>query len=117
MNDHHRDLSLSTSSSSDVVKLPIKITNLESSLDSYSNIFNKAEHNFTASSEISFVDIEQVDKNPVDHNRTFTKEISTTIINAFTGKPISPNPWRKLCTKNIQRQFVRNLFEIYLKNN
>jgi hypothetical protein len=105
MTDHHQDLSLSTSSSSDVIKLPIQKTNLELSLDSYSNIFNKAQHNFTASSEISFLDIEEVDKN---HNRTFTKELCTTIINAFTGKPISPNPWRKLCTKS---QIVRNKFE------
>ncbi|CAF1119924.1 unnamed protein product [Rotaria sordida] len=93
MTDDHQDFSFSTLSS----------------LDSYSNIFDRAQHNFTASSEIPSINLddEELEKNllpTINHNRTFTKEISKPIINAFTGKPISPNPWRKLCTKNSQHQ-------------
>lgn len=107
MTDDHRDFSFSTISSVDPTDIPLKTVDFESSLDSYSKLFDKAQHNFTASSEISYINrnSEESDKNPlstVDHNRTFTKEKSRTLINAFTGKPISPNPWRKLCTKKIQ---------------
>jgi hypothetical protein len=109
MTDHHRDFSFTTLSSIDPNDIPLKTSDFESSLESYSNLFDKDRHNFSASSEISFANHndEQFDKNPsstVDHNRTFTKEISRTIINAFTGKPISPNPWRKLCTKNVHHR-------------
>ncbi len=69
-----------------------------SSLDSYSNFINKEINNFTTSSEISVI---KLDNEIDDNNRTFIKEISTNIINAFTGKPISPNPWSKLCTKPV----------------
>ncbi len=69
-----------------------KISEFESSLDSYSTFFNREINNFTTSSEF-------------EDNRlsteTFIKETSTTIINAFTGKPISPYPWAKLCTKPV----------------
>ncbi|CAF4263952.1 unnamed protein product [Rotaria sp. Silwood2] len=107
MTDDYRDFSVSTLSSIDPIDIPLKNIDFESSLDSYSNVFDRVQHNFTASSEIPCIILnnEEVDKNPlptVDHNRTFTKEISKPIINAFTGKPISPNPWRKLCTKNVQ---------------
>ncbi|CAF1142467.1 unnamed protein product [Didymodactylos carnosus] len=112
-------------------------------VESYSILFDRARHNFSASSEKSFFgdikqDLEQF-KSPtvppetilVDHNsrqnklppplldKTYTKltdneenvvnSISTinieqerenhsliTAINAFTGKPLSPNPWKKL---------------------
>ncbi|CAF2119694.1 unnamed protein product [Rotaria magnacalcarata] len=109
MADGHRDFSFSTVSSIDPIDIPFKITDVESSLDSYSNLFDRAQHNFTASSELSYSNLnnDESDKNPVstvNHNRTFTKEISKTMINAFTGKPISPNPWRKLCTKNVRHQ-------------
>ncbi|CAF3277725.1 unnamed protein product [Rotaria socialis] len=116
MADDHRDFSFATVSSINPIDIPFKITDVESSLDSYSNLFDRAQHNFTASSELSYsnLDNDESDKNPVstvNHNRTFTKEISKTMINAFTGKPISPNPWRKLCTKNVRHQI-----EIFSKN-
>ena len=82
-----------------------KLRDLESSsLDSYSNFINRDLNNFTTSSEVSLVRLDHdesidIPPSPVPHNRTFVKEISTTIINAFTGKPISPNPWAKLCSK------------------
>lgn len=76
----------------------------ESSLDSYSKLFDRNEQNFTTSSEIPLITKEIL--SPYSHNRTFTKEKTTTMINAFTGKPISPNPWRKLSTKNIQKSIV-----------
>jgi hypothetical protein len=110
MTDSHRDFSCSTASSIDPIDIPIKNIDFESSsLDSYSNFFDKAQHDFTTSSEISFINLdnEPFDQNPlstVDHNQTFTKEISKTIINIFTGKRISTNPWGKLCTKNIQQE-------------
>jgi hypothetical protein len=87
MTDPHQEISLSTSS-----------------LDSYEHLFNKNLQNFTTSSEISFVncDNERFEQN----NRTFTKDVATTIINIFTGKPISPNPWRKLCTKNNEPNII-----------
>ncbi|CAF3842644.1 unnamed protein product [Rotaria sp. Silwood1] len=109
MTDDCRDFSFSTLSSIDPINIPLKNTDFESSLDSYSNVFDKAQHNFTTSSEIPCTNLnnEELDKNvlpTVNHNRTFTKEVSKPMINAFTGKPISPNPWRKLCTKNVQDQ-------------
>jgi len=107
--DPHQDFSYSTSSSINSIDIPVKNIDLESSLDSYSNLFDKDLHNFTTSSKISFVnrDDQQLEKNAlstVDHNRTFIKDTSRKIINIFTGKPISPNPWRKLCTKNVQHE-------------
>ena len=109
MTDDPEDFSFLTSSSVDSIKVPLKNIDFDSSLDSYSNLFDKAKHNFSASSEKSIIHCnnEQLDKNPlstVDYNQTFIKEFSKTIINAFTGKPISPNPWRKLSTKNVQHQ-------------
>ncbi|CAF4769038.1 unnamed protein product [Rotaria sp. Silwood1] len=109
MTDDCRDFSFSTLSSIDPINIPLKNTDFESSLDSYSNVFDKVQHNFTTSSEIPCTNLnnEELDKNAlptVNHNRTFTKEVSKPMINAFTGKPISPNPWRKLCTKNVQDQ-------------
>lgn len=82
-----------------------KILDLESSsLACYSNFINRDLNNFTTSSEVSLFQLDQdesveIPPSPITHNRTFIKEISTTIINAFTGKPISPNPWGKLCSK------------------
>lgn len=94
MTDRYKDLTSSSSS---------KNVNFDSSLESYSNFFDKDLHNFANSSEISLItrDQEVIDQNPSPSNlnETFTKT-SRTIINAFTGKPISPNPWRKLCSKN-----------------
>lgn len=112
MNDPSQDLSFSISSSSSSINpsnIQLKNTTFESSLDSYSIAFNKADHNFTTSSEVSFINLddEQFDENPLtnpDLNETFVKSKSRTIINIFTGKPISPNPFRKLCSKNIQHQ-------------
>jgi hypothetical protein len=116
MTDHHRDFSFSISSI-DPTDISSKNPDFESSLDSYSNLFNKDQHHFTTSSEVSFVNLddEQLNENPltaVDHNRTFTKEITKTIFNIFTGKPISPNPWRKLCTKYIQHQIETDVIPI-----
>nr|ADD91468.1 hypothetical protein [Adineta vaga] len=101
---HHEDISFATSSSIDIIDIPLKKTDFESSLESYTDVFDKNQHNFSASSEISFINQNNEHPLSTEHNRTFTKEISKTIINAFTGKPISPNPWRKLCTKNVQHQ-------------
>lgn len=60
----------------------------ESTLDSYSELFARDAKNFSTSTEL----------NREKADRTFTKAITGTLINAFTGKPISPNPWRKLST-------------------
>ena len=84
------------------------------SLDSYSKIFDRNEQNFTTSSEIPLTtnddlvgeDHQHESSSAKSPNRTFTKEKTRTMINAFTGKPISPNPWRKLSTKNIQQSIV-----------
>lgn len=109
MNDSSESFRCTKFSTSELNEIPIKHFDLESSIDSYSTLFNKNKQNFTASSEISFVNHEndQLDENPQStgvHDRTFTKKVSKTIINAFTGKPISPNPWRKLSTKSIQQE-------------
>jgi hypothetical protein len=80
-----------------------KILEFESSLDSYSTFFNREINNFTTSSEF--------EDNPLS-TETFIKETSTTIINAFTGKPISPNPWAKLCTKPIPHHLEQDLIPI-----
>lgn len=98
--DHDRDSSFATISSIDLLDGRSKKIDFESSLDSYAHVFDRDRHNFTASSEISFANHPPVE---TEQNRTFTKKVSKTIINAFTGKPISPNPWRKLCTKNVAR--------------
>jgi hypothetical protein len=94
MNDSQRDFSCSSLSSS-LNRKDIQFNNieLESSLESSSNFFDKNQHHFSTSSEISFINpnIERLDKNPLstaDCNRTFTKEIPRPIINIFTGKPI-----------------------------
>ncbi|CAF0986508.1 unnamed protein product [Adineta ricciae] len=108
--DHdHEDISFRTSSSIDLIDIPLKNTDFNSSLDTYSNVFDKNRHNFSASSEIPFINQNNDQPLSTEYNRTFTKEVSKTIINAFTGKPISPNPWRKLCTKNIQRQIETDI--------
>ncbi|CAF0845365.1 unnamed protein product [Adineta steineri] len=119
MTEHNRDLSFTTLSSIDSIDIPLKTTDFDLSLESYRNLFNKDKHNFTASSEISFEN--HHNENPLldNHNRTFTKEISKTLVNAFTGKPISPNPWRKLCTKNIQQHIETDIpipIEIFSPN-
>jgi len=96
MNDSSESFSCTKLSTNQQEEIPIKDHfDFESSIDSYSTLFDKNKQNFTASSEISFVNLD---------DRTFTKQVSKTIINAFTGKPISPNPWRKLSTKSIQQQ-------------
>ena len=98
MTDHHLDFSFSTTSSVDVADIVLKNADFDSSLDSYSNLFNKDKQNFSVSSEISrlYNDDDKL-------NGTFTKT-AKSIINIFTGKPISPNPWRKLCSKTISHQ-------------
>ena len=116
MTDSPADISFSISSYGGSSDLSIQTNHLESSLDSYSVIFDRGQHNYTASSEIS-PSRDPADEPdapvfiPVDANRTFTKEITTTVINAFTGKPISPNPWRKLCTKQISSATVCEEFD------
>jgi hypothetical protein len=107
MTDSHRDFSCSSSSSINII--PSQKIDFESSLDSYKNVFDKNQNNFTTSTTISDIIL---DEEPLDQNlnRTFTKEISRTIINVFTGKPISPNPWRKLCSKNVQHQIEPDFF-------
>lgn len=95
-----------------------EILDLESSsLDSYSNFINRDLNNFTTSSEVSLVQLDHdqsvdIPPSPVTHNRTFIKEISTTIINAFTGKPISPNPWGKLCSKLVPQPIEPDLLPV-----
>ena len=94
-----------------------KILDLESLslVDSYSNFINKDLNNFTTSSEVSLVQLDEsveIPSSPITHNRTFIKEISTTIINAFTGKPISPNPWGKLCSKLVPQPIETDLLPI-----
>jgi len=107
MTDSHRDFSCSSLSSINIT--PSQKNDIESSLDSYQNIFDKDQNNFSTSTTISAIihDEEPLDQNL---NRTFTKEISRTIINIFTGKPISPNPWRKLCSKHVQHQIEPDFF-------
>ena len=91
-------------SSSDSLELSITENNNET-IDSYSLLFDKAKHNFSTSSEISFI---KHDLPPIiDPNQTFTKETSTTTINnAPTEESIKFNPFLLLFVQDDEQQIV-----------
>ncbi|CAF1370176.1 unnamed protein product [Adineta steineri] len=88
------------SSSGDSLELSIK-ENTNDILDSYSILFDKAKHNFSTSSEVSF---NKHEHSIIDHNQIDTKEISTAINNVPTEKPINFNPFLLFFTENDEQE-------------
>jgi hypothetical protein len=77
----------------------------DETLSSYSLLFDKGKHNFSTSSEISFI---KHDLLPSNHNQTFTKELSTTMID---HSPTKFNPFLLLFEKST----VKDLFFLLRK--
>jgi hypothetical protein len=72
--------------------LELSITeNNDETFDSYSLLFDKAQHNFSTSSEISFL----------------KHDLSTTINNISTEDAANFNPWLLLFVQDDQQQIVR----------
>ncbi|CAF4230500.1 unnamed protein product [Rotaria sp. Silwood2] len=75
--------------------------NANETFESYSLLFDKAKHNFSTSSEISFIKHES---SPIDQNQTVTKETLTTINNELNENSINFNPWLLLFTQDDEQQ-------------
>ncbi|CAF1195319.1 unnamed protein product [Rotaria sp. Silwood1] len=81
--------------------------NTNETFDSYSLLFDKAKHNFSTSSEISFI---KHDSLPLDQNQTVTKETLTTINDPLNENSINFNPWFLLFTQDNEQQQTVSVF-------
>jgi hypothetical protein len=73
--------------------------NPDETFDSYSLLFDKAKHNFSTSSEISFI---RNELSPIENNQTITKQTS------ITNDDVNSNPWLLLFVQNDDQQTVRS---------
>jgi len=91
---------MNESSSSDSFELSITENNNQT-FSSYSLLFDKAKHNFSTSSEISFI---KHDLSSIDHNQTVLQE---TINNLPKEESRNFNPFLLLFIDNDEQQTVR----------
>lgn len=90
-------------SSSDTLEFSFEEKTNES-FASYSLLFDKAQHNFSTSSEVSFLK----HKSPsIQQNQAVTHEISKTINYELKEESINFNPWLLLFEPDDEHQKVR----------